>query len=134
MLQDCLRSEEKKVGDSLLRETEDPIRQPDSICWDMLCLPEALVRVITRELPSLIHPSDYYPLLIVQAGSNERSLSALKMDLRRLGWLVERVRVQVVFSCIPSMARKDTERTWKTHLINTYLRVWCQCSAFSVIG
>jgi len=89
---------------------------------------------ITRRLPSLVHPSDYYPLLIVQAGSNERSLSALKMDLRRLGWLVERVRVQVVFSCIPSMARKDTERTWKTHLINTYLRVWCQCSAFSVIG
>lgn len=54
------------AGNSLLRETEDPIRQPDSICWDMHCLPEALVRVITRELPSLIHPSDYYPLLIVQ--------------------------------------------------------------------
>ena len=32
-------------------------------------LPEAEVRDISRELPSMIHPSDYYPLLIVQAGS-----------------------------------------------------------------
>lgn len=34
-------------------------------------------------LPNLVRPSDYYPLLIVQAGSDdieERSLKAIKRD------------------------------------------------------
>jgi len=45
------------------------------------CLPGAQVRDISRKLPGLIHPSDYYPLLIVQTGSDEvadRSLRAIK--------------------------------------------------------
>ena len=81
---------------------------------------------ISRELPSLICPSDYYPLLIVQASNSkvtERSLRIIKKDFRGLGRLVDGVGVQVVFSSNPSVSGKDTERSRKTHLINT----WCKC-------
>ena len=37
------------------------------------------------------------------------------------------VGVQVVFSSIPSVAEKDTERSRKSHLINTWLKDWCKC-------
>lgn len=70
-------------------------------------------------------PSDYYLLLIDQAGRDniiERSLRAIKNDFRALGQLVDRVSVQVIFSSIPSVAEKDTESSKKTHLINTRLR------------
>ena len=96
-------------------------------------LPEAEVRDISRELPSMIHPSDYYPLLTVQAGSNEiadRSLRTIKRDFRGLGQLVDGAGVQVVFSSVPSVAAKDTERSKRAHLINTQLRGWCNCRKF----
>ena len=76
------------VGDSLLSGTEGLICQPDPTCREVCCLPGARVRDISRKLPGLIHPSDYYPLLIVQAGSGEvadRSLRAIKNDFRGLG-------------------------------------------------
>lgn len=80
------------MGNSLLRETEGPIRQPDSTHRKVCCLSTAWVRDIIRRLPSLVCPSDYYPLLIVQVGSNEvdeRSLRAIKWDFRGLGQLVD---------------------------------------------
>jgi len=62
--------------------------------------------------------SDYFPLLIVQFGSDEvaeRSLRAIKRDFMGLGQLVDRMGVQVVvFSSIPSVAVRDTERTRKS--------------------
>jgi len=39
--------------------------------------------------------------------------------------LVEGSGAQVVFSSIPSVAGKSTERGRKTHLINRWLRDWC---------
>ena len=84
-------------------------------------------------LPSLICPSDYYPSLIVQAGSDEvadRSLRTIRNDFRGLGRLVDGAGVQVVFACIPTVAGKDTEMSRKTHLINTWLRGWCKCKNF----
>jgi len=44
---------------------------------------------------------------------------------RALGQLVEASGAQVVFSSIPSVAGKSTERGRKTHLINRWLRDWC---------
>jgi len=41
------------------------------------------------------------------------------------GRLVEGSGAQVVFSSIPSVAGKNTERDRKTHLINRWLRDWC---------
>ena len=99
----------------------------------MCCLPGARVRDISRRLPGLIRPSDYYPLLIIQAGSDEvaeRSLRAIKKDFRGLGRVVEGAGVQVVFSSIPSVAGRDTERYQKTHLINKWLKSWCKSRDF----
>jgi len=90
------------------------------------CLPGARVRDISRKLPGLIHPSDYYPLLIVQAGNDEvadRSLRAIKNDFRGLGRLVDNAGIQVVFAGIPTVAEKDNAMTRKTHCISTWLRL-----------
>lgn len=41
-----------------------------------------------RKLPDLVHPSDYYPLAIIQAGRNEiaeRSLRVIKKGLQGIG-------------------------------------------------
>ena len=76
------------VGDSVLRGTEGPICRPDPNCREVCCLPGARVRDIARKLPNLVRPSNYYPLLTVQAGSDkvaERSLKAIKWDFRGLG-------------------------------------------------
>jgi len=59
------------VGNSLLRGAEGPICRPDPSLWDVCCLPVAWVRGITRKLPELVRSTDYFPLLIVQVGSDE---------------------------------------------------------------
>ena len=117
------------VGGSLLRGTEGPICRPDPTHREVCCLPGARVRDVTRKLPNLVRPSDYYPLLIVQAGSDDvekRSLKAIKQDYRGLGRLVEGAGVQVVFSSIPTGEGRGTERTWKARVVNRWLRGWCQ--------
>jgi len=55
----------------------------------------------------------------------ETNSKAIKRDFRALGLLVEGSGAQAVFSSIPSVARKNTERGRKTHLINRRLRDWC---------
>ena len=95
----------------------------------MCCLPGTWVRDISSKLPSLICPSDYYPLLIVQAGSDEvadRSLGTIKNDFRGLGRLVDGVGIQVVFAGIPTVAGKDNAVSRKRHCIDTWLRGWCK--------
>jgi len=82
---------------------------------------------ITKKLPDLIRSSDYYPLIIVQAGSNEaaeRSLRAIRSVFRALGQLVDGARVQVVFSSVSSVVVRDTKKTRKIHLIKMWLRGW----------
>lgn len=49
------------VGDSLLWGTEDPVCQQDPPHREVFCLPGAWMCYITRTLPELIQPSDYYP-------------------------------------------------------------------------
>jgi len=93
------------------------------------CLPGAQVRDITRKLPKLVRSTDYFPLLIVQVGSDEialRSLQTMKRDCRGLGSLVQGVGAQVIFSFIPSGAVRDTEWAWKAQAMNNWLRGWCQ--------
>jgi len=58
----------------------------------------------------------------------ERSPKGIKRDFRALGRLVEGSGAQVVFSLIPSVTEKNTERDRKTHLINRRLRDWCHWS------
>jgi len=117
------------VGTSLRRGTEGAFCRPDPTHREVCCLPAARVRDIARKLPNLVCPSDYYSLLIVQAGSDnieERSLKTIKRDFRGLGRLVDGAGVQVVFSSIPMVTGRGTDRTWKAHLIKPSLRGWYQ--------
>jgi len=111
------------IGNYLLQGTEG------QICWpyhrEVCCLPGAWDTDVARKLPGLVRTSDCYPLLVMQVGEDEiveRSPKAIKRDFRALGWLAEGSGVQVMFSSIPSVAGKSTE---KTHLINRWLRNWC---------
>ena len=81
------------VGDSLLWGTEGSICRPDPTCREVCCLPGAWVRDTSKNLSGLICPSDYYPLLIVQASNSkvtERSLRIIKKDFRGLQQLMDR--------------------------------------------
>ncbi|KAK1192276.1 E41L5 protein, partial [Pygoscelis papua] len=59
------------VGDSFLRGTEGPLCRPDPSHREVCCLPGSRVRDITRKLPDLVRSTNYYPLLVIQAGSDE---------------------------------------------------------------
>ena len=110
-----------------------PICQPDPTRREVCCLPGARVKDVARRIPRLICPSDYYPLLIVQAGSEEvgeKSLKAIKDDFRQLGRVVEGTGVQVVITSVPSVAGNDTGMSLKTHLLNKWLRSWCKRRSF----
>jgi len=52
----------------------------------------------------------------------ERSLRTVEWNFRALGQIVDGPEVQAVFSSIPSVAERDTERTRKVHVINMCLR------------
>ncbi|RMB89236.1 hypothetical protein DUI87_34385 [Hirundo rustica rustica] len=109
------------VGDSLQRGTEGPICQRDPSHREVCCLPGARVQNITERLPALIQPSDYYPLLIVQAGSDEiekRSVKAIKRDFRALGQVIGRAGAQVEFCSVPLVAEENDEQNRRTRTIN----------------
>ncbi|KFV69245.1 hypothetical protein N307_12034, partial [Dryobates pubescens] len=121
------------VGDSLLGGTEGPICRPDPSHRVVCSLPGAQVRDIARGIPKLISPSDYYPLLVIQAGSDEidrKGTRAIKKEFRALGQLIDGAGAQVVFCSVPSVAGEYTERNGRTHTINKWLREWCQRKNF----
>ncbi|KAM9245426.1 LOW QUALITY PROTEIN: coiled-coil domain-containing protein 70 [Leptosomus discolor] len=71
---------------------EGPICQPDPSHREACCLPGAQVRDVSRKIPGLVRPSDYYLLLVMQVGSDEvveRSPKVIKRDFRELGRLIE---------------------------------------------
>ena len=124
------------IGNSFLRGTEGPICRPDPSHREVGCLPGPRVRDVAKKISGLVQPSDYYPLLVMQVGSDkiaERSPKAIKRDFRALGRLVERSGAQVVFSSIPSVAGNSTKRGRKTHLVNRWLRDWCHWSNFGLL-
>lgn len=58
----------KVIHDSLLRETEGSICWPDPNHREICFLPGVQLRGATKKLPSLVQPSDYYPLTSFSAG------------------------------------------------------------------
>ena len=86
-----------------------------------------------RKLPTLVWPSDYYPLLIFQVGSDEvaiRSPRAIKRDFRALGRLVKGSGAQVMFSSVLPVAGNDEGRNRKSQQINTWLQACCHQQNF----
>lgn len=120
------------VGDSLLRGTEGPICRPDPTRREVCCLPGAQVRDITRRLPRLVTSSDYYPLLIVQAGSDaikKCSLRAIKREFWDLGHFVEG-GPQIILSSIPISGKMSSKQVRITQELNEWLKGWCQHGNF----
>jgi len=77
-----------KRGDSLLRGTEGPMCWADPPHKEFCCLPGAWVRDMTRKLPSLVQPLDYYPLLLFHVVGDEVAVCSprvIKRDFRALG-------------------------------------------------
>jgi len=75
---------------------------------------------VERKLPALVQPSDYYPLVIFQVGSDEvatRSPRTIKRDFRTLGQLVKGSGAQAVFSSILPLSGNDEGRNRKSQLI-----------------
>lgn len=71
---------------------------------DACCLPGVQVQDITERLPGLIQPSGYYPLLIVQAGSDETEKKNVRAFKRALGQVVNRAGAQVMLCSVPLVA------------------------------
>lgn len=83
-----------------------------------------------RELPALVQPSEYYPLLIFQVGGDEASRQSprdfeTKRDFRALGQLVKRSGMQVEFSSVPPVAGPGEVRNRKSQQISIWLQAWC---------
>ena len=86
-----------------------------------------------KKLPSLVRPTDYYPLLLFQVGSDDlgrTSLRTLKKDFRALGRQVKSSGAQVVFSSIPPAIGNNEGLGIMGQRINTWLRAWCARQGF----
>lgn len=67
----------------------------------------ACVNATTNKLPSLVWPSDYYPLLLSHVGGEEDvtcSPRVIKRDFRALGLLVRGSGAQVIYSSLLLLA------------------------------
>jgi len=97
------------------------------------CLPGARVKDVRKKLPSLVWPTDYYPLLLFQVGSDDlgrTSLRILKKDFRALRRQVKGSRAQVVFSSVPSAIGNNKGLDIIGQHIKTWLRAWCAQQRF----
>jgi len=80
------------------------------------------VRDITRKLPSLVQPSDYYPLLLLHMGGDEDAVCSprvIRRDIRVLRWLVRESGAQIIFSSLLPVAGSDVTSNRQTQSINT---------------
>ncbi|GAB0178621.1 hypothetical protein GRJ2_000327400 [Grus japonensis] len=117
------------VGDSHLKGTEGPICRADPPLREVCCLPGARVKDIARKLPSLVQPSDCYPLLLLHVGGDEAetcTTEVIKRDIRLLGQSLKDSGVQVIFSSLLPVEGSNLGRNRQTQSINAWLCDWCQ--------
>ncbi|GAB0204309.1 mitochondrial enolase superfamily member 1 [Grus japonensis] len=117
------------VGDSHLKGREGLICRADPPLREVCCLPGAHVKDIARKLPSLVQPSDYYPLLLLHVGGDEaetRTMKAIKRDFRLLGQSLKDLGAQVIFSSLLPVKGSNGGWNRRTQSINAWLRGWCQ--------
>ncbi|GAB0209002.1 hypothetical protein GRJ2_003365900 [Grus japonensis] len=117
------------IGDSLLKGTEGLICRAGPPLREVCCLPRACVKDIARKLPSLVRPSDYYPLLLLHVGGDEAetcTTKAIKRDFRLLGQSLKDSGAQVIFSSLLPVEGSNGGRNRRTQSINAWLCDWCQ--------
>jgi len=116
------------VSHSHLRATEGPVCQTDPPLREVCCLPGAWVKDISRKVPTLVQPSDYYPLLLFHEGGGEaatRSPRVIKTDFRALERFVRESGAQVIFSSLLPVAGSDNGRNRQAQSINMWLHGRC---------
>ena len=119
------------IGDSLLKEAERPICRPNPLHKEVCCLLGAQVKDVRKKLPSLVWPTDYYPLLLFQVGSDDLGkIWTLKKNFRASRRQVKGSGAQVVFSSIPPAIGNNEGLDVMGHRINTWLRAWCAWQGF----
>lgn len=103
----------------ILRGMDSPICWQDSSQREGSCLSGAKVRDIKRKLPGLVEPSDHYPLLVIQVGSDGvegRTPETIKQDFRVLGHLAKGESAQIVLSFLSAWGM-NTVKNRKTSLM-----------------
>lgn len=98
---------------------DSPICWQDSSQREGSCLSGAKVRDIKRKLPGLVEPSDHYPLLVIQVGSDGvegRTPETIKQDFRVLGHLAKGESAQIVLSFLSAWGM-NTVKNRKTSLM-----------------
>lgn len=121
------------IGNSLLKGTEGPICRVDPHLREVCSLPGARIKDIARELPKLVHPTDYYLLLVFQTDGEEaasRSLRGMKNDFKVLGRMVKDSGAQVIFSSLLPSSRDDVGSNRKIQSLNGCLQDWCYMQVF----
>lgn len=121
------------IGNSLLKGTEGPICRVDPHLREVCSLPGARIKDIARELPRLVHPTDYYPLLVFQTDGEEaasRSLRGMKNDFKVLGRMVKDSGAQVIFSSLLPSSSDDVGWNRKIQSLNGWLQDWCYRQGF----
>ena len=111
----------------MLKGAERAVCRPDPLQREVCYLLGARVKDVRKKLPSPVWPSDYYPLLLFQVGSNDigrNSLKTMKKDFRALGRQVKGLGEQVVFSSIPPVIGNNEGLNMMGLQINTWLRAW----------
>ena len=120
-------------GGECLAKAEGPLCRPNPLHREVCCLLGVRVKDVRKKLPSLVRPTDYYPLLLFQVGSDDlgrTSLRTLKKDFRALGRQVKGSGAQVVFSSIPPAIGNNEGRDMMGQQTNTWLRAWCARQGF----
>lgn len=113
--------------------TEDPLCQIDPCYRGVVSLPEAHIRDIIRKLPNLLLLSDYYPLLIFQAGVEKdvsHCLRGMKRDFSALGHLVKESGAQILFSSLLSVVGDYTRKKRRMQSLNIWSQECCYMQGF----
>ncbi|CAM4641847.1 unnamed protein product [Lepidochelys olivacea] len=121
------------VGDSYLRGTESSICRPDRENQEVHCLPGARIHNVTERLPRLIKPSDRYPFLLLQVGTNDTAMNDLEQitaDYVAVGRRIKEFEAQVVFSSILPVEGKGPSRDRRIVEVNEWLHRWCRREGF----
>ena len=120
-------------GGECLAKAEGPLCRPNPLHREVCCLLGVRVKDVRKKLPSIVRPTDYYPLLLFQVGSDDlgrTSLRTLKKDFRALGRQVKGSGAQVVFSSIPPAIGNNEGLDIMGQQINTWLKAWCAWQGF----
>ena len=116
------------IGDCLLRGIRVPICHPNLLSIEVCCFPGACNRDVIERLPELVHPTDYYPLLLFHIGTSGTAVNNIK-NIRRyykkLRAAVKNSGAQVLFSSILLIRGMRRESADKIKKINKWLREWC---------